>query len=68
MKRRGVRPLALSLVLVLGAWLIAGRPPLWHEADPPRDGLTELRGVDDLRTRFNADAGTTRLILILSPT
>jgi hypothetical protein len=66
-KRRGLFPLALSLVLVLGAWLVVGRPPLWH-ADAPRDGLTEIQGVDALRTRFNEDAGMVRLILVLSPT
>lgn len=67
-RRRGVRPLVLSLLFVLGAWLVAGRPPIWHQPDPPRAGLTELRGVDELRARFNADAGKTRLILVLSPT
>jgi hypothetical protein len=66
--RRGVRPLACSLLLVLGTWLLAGRPPLWHQTDPPRDGLTELRSVDEFRARFNADAGMARLVLIFSPT
>ncbi len=30
--------------------------------------LTDLRSVDDLRTRFDADAGSPRLILLVSPT
>lgn len=30
--------------------------------------LTDLRSVDDLRTRFDSDAGSTRLILLVSPT
>ncbi len=30
--------------------------------------LTDLRSVDDLRTRFDADAGSTRLVLLVSPT
>jgi hypothetical protein len=30
--------------------------------------LTDLRGVDQLRSLFDADTGSTRLILILSPT
>ena len=68
MIRRGLLPLACSLLLVLGAWLLAGQPPLWHQADPPRDGLTELRSVDEFRARFDADAGMARLVLILSPT
>ena len=30
--------------------------------------LTDLRSVDDLRTRFDADAGSPRLVLLVSPT
>ena len=30
--------------------------------------LVDLRGVDDLRARVNADVGAPRLVLLLSPT
>ena len=30
--------------------------------------LTDLRGVDELRGLFNKDAGTVRLVLLVSPT
>ena len=30
--------------------------------------LADLHGVDDLKARFAADAGTTRLVVIFSPT
>jgi len=30
--------------------------------------LTDLRSIDDLRARFDADAGSPRLILLVSPT
>ena len=30
--------------------------------------LTDLRSVDDLRARFDADAGSPRLVLLVSPT
>jgi hypothetical protein len=30
--------------------------------------LTDLRGVDDLRTIFNQDQGKIRLVLLVSPT
>jgi hypothetical protein len=67
-KRRGATSLPLSALLVLGAWLVVGRPPVWHASDPPRAGLADLRDVAALRARFNADAGTVRLVLVLSPT
>ena len=34
----------------------------------PPDYLINLQSVEDLRSRFNADAGSPRLILLLSPT
>ena len=33
-----------------------------------RPALTDIGGVDDLRAAFNADAGTPRIVLLLSPT
>ena len=30
--------------------------------------LTDLRSIDDLRTRFDADTGSPRLVLLVSPT
>ena len=32
------------------------------------DELVALGGVEDLQTQFNVDAGTPRLILLVSPT
>ena len=30
--------------------------------------LSDITSVDDLKTRFTQDAGTTRIVLLLSPT
>lgn len=30
--------------------------------------LTDLRSIDDLRARFDADTGSPRLVLLVSPT
>jgi hypothetical protein len=35
---------------------------------PAGVSLTDLRDIDDLKARFNADAGQTRLVVIFSPT
>jgi hypothetical protein len=66
-KAHRLPPLGLSLALVLGAWLIAGRPSIGRPAASSRAGLIDLHQIDELRARFNADAGFTRLILVLSP-
>lgn len=34
----------------------------------PEVPLTDLSNLDELRARFNHDKGTTRLLLLLSPT
>ena len=38
------------------------------EAAAPADGVEELANVLDLRSDFEADAGKTRVIVLLSPT
>ncbi len=45
------------------------KPVLEHlHGSAPGVVLTDLHTVADLQARFNADAGTPRLILLLSPT
>jgi hypothetical protein len=58
--------LALAAIL-LAAWLIV-ESPLFHKTAPPGVHLTDLHSVAQFQQLFNADAGTTRLVLILSPT
>lgn len=38
------------------------------QAPAQSDVLTDLTSVEQLRTRFNADRGVPRLLLLLSPT
>lgn len=54
----GVR--AVLAVLLLSAGVAACRP------EPPK--LHELSGLEALKTKFNADAGKPRVVLLLSPT
>ena len=56
------------VLLVLAAGWVVQKKWLSHATPPPGVTLTDLRSVDQLRTIFDADAGSTRLILVLSPT
>ncbi len=43
-------------------------PVLEYRCDEPAKTLVDMRSMDDLRARFNGDAGSPRLVLLLSPT
>ena len=63
------RPRTLVSLLIGAAVLVAAilaRPQSPATISTP--GLADLQGIPDLQTRFNADAGQPRLILLLSPT
>ena len=63
---------AVALVLLLIPVLVVARPYLGAVFGPGFGGqdttLTELRSMHDLRARFDADAGSPRLVLLVSPT
>ena len=52
--------------ILLPLWLLAVASSAGCRAAPPV--LDELDGVNELKARFNADAGKPRIILLLSPT
>ena len=64
-----VRALVASTALLV---LIGGHiPGLTQGARPTAFAaadLTDLKGVDDLKTLFNRDVGKVRLVLLVSPT
>lgn len=62
-----VRSLLALAVILLAAWLIV-ESPLFHKTAPPGVHLTDLHSVGQFKQLFNADGGTPRLVLILSPT
>ncbi|MBV9231321.1 MAG: hypothetical protein JOZ18_18560 [Chloroflexi bacterium] len=62
-----VRSLLALVVILLAAWLIV-ESPLFHKTAPPGNHLTDLNSMNQFQTMFNADVGTPRLVLILSPT
>jgi hypothetical protein len=54
--------IALVVVAAIIAGVIGSRQPNSNIA------LTDLHEIQELRTRFNQDKGTPRLLLLLSPT
>lgn len=63
---RGRGPALMLLAIALVASACASRGGSGITAQTPR--VNELHSVSDLQDRFNADPGTIRLILLLSPT
>ncbi len=39
-----------------------------YRCDESANALADMRSMDDLRARFNENAGSPRLVLLLSPT
>ena len=39
-----------------------------YRCEEPARALADMNSMDDLRARFNEDAGSPRLVLLLSPT
>jgi hypothetical protein len=39
-----------------------------YRCDEPAKAIADMNSMDDLRARFNEDAGSPRLVLLLSPT
>jgi hypothetical protein len=66
MKNMRVVAAALGTLLLLGgSFPSAGASAPVATAAPT---LTDLKGVDELRSLFNSDVGKVRLVLLLSPT
>jgi hypothetical protein len=64
-KRRPFIRTALGIATLLTALLVLAflRATRREEA-----AITELKSIEELRVRFDADRGTIRLVLLLSPT
>jgi hypothetical protein len=62
---------AVVVVLLGGAVALVQSflgPGLGYRCDEPARALADMNSMDDLRARFNEDAGSPRLVLLLSPT
>jgi hypothetical protein len=62
---------AVVVVLLGGAVALVQSflsPVLGYRCDEPVNTLADMNSMDDLRARFNEDAGSPRLVLLLSPT
>ena len=65
-RRRSVRKAALLVLLLALAG--CGGAATSEQAAAPADGIHELANVLQLRSDFEADAGKTRVVVLLSPT
>jgi len=66
MKNLRVVAAALGTLLVLGGYFPSTSAYAPVATTAPR--LSDLKGVDELRSLFNNDVGKVRLVLLLSPT
>ncbi len=62
-----IRSLLILTAILLAAALIV-ESPVFHKTPPPGIHLTDLHSIAQFQQLFNADTGTPRLVLILSPT
>ena len=68
-RRRWWRTVGFLAVCLLVFLLVAsGLYFLGPRSAPPGVTMADLHGVADLQTRFNADRGQVRLVVILAPT
>ena len=66
-RRLAFGAIGLVLLLLAAGWVVQ-RKWFSHATPPPGVTLTDLHSVAQLRDLFDADAGSTRLVLVLSPT
>jgi hypothetical protein len=57
--------IAVAMVLIIGSLVVAD---LFERPEPSLRALPNLDSMGELRDAFNADIGTPRLVLLLSPT
>ena len=58
----------LTILLGVGVFVACGDPKVETDDQASAVVLTDIHGVEELQARFNQDAGTPRLILLVSPT
>jgi hypothetical protein len=58
----------LAVCLLVFLLVAGGLYFLGPRSAPPGVTMADLNGVADLRTRFNADRGQVRMVVILAPT
>lgn len=56
----------LIVILASAFWVIY--PMAQPQLVPGQKPLTDIHDIETLRTQFNRDAGTSRLIILVSPT
>jgi hypothetical protein len=60
--------MVLLSVVITGCGQLLGAAPLANQPAAGAMSLSDLHDVNELQARFNQDAGTPRLLLLVSPT
>ena len=69
MKMKNWKLKLIGLLLAIGYSLIASlSPSMATEKKETATEMTDIQGIQELKTVFAADAGSPRLVLLLSPT
>ena len=68
MKRSAFLGLVAATLAGAGCHQVGGLVARTGSPAPGTRSLEDIRSVDDLRARFQADAGKPRLVLLVSPT
>jgi hypothetical protein len=58
--------IVLFVILAAAFWVIY--PAAHRQLAPGQKPLTDIHDIETLRAQFNGDAGTSRLIILVSPT
>ena len=65
---RQIRPYARFVAVVIALAIVFARAPRAAQAPASSPSLRHLRGIDEVKSWFNAGTGHPRLIFLLSPT
>ena len=68
MTKNWISKLIGAPVAIACSLIVSWSPTMAAEKEKEATEMTDIQGIDELRAAFAADAGSPRLVLLLSPT